>query len=168
MPQEPTATQSVTRTQEELAKQLGTTARSVRNWIATGASDLPATTDAAGDPSFDVEAWRAWALTNGKLQGGGNRTQQDPGDAETRRQTNKLKAARQAVALELERMDLEERKGTLVRVDVVEDVLMDLAERLRTLQVRLQSGGHDAAFKMLGAELDQWGAIIRDRLKKPK
>lgn len=128
----------VVTTQKELAAQLGTTDRSVRNWVAecTDPATLKWMNAAVRAKKFDVEKWREWALTNGKLQGGGAKS--DPADLEVRRKINQVKLARGMVALERERTEQALEQGKVVPIDLVRELLMDLAARRRATAQRIQ------------------------------
>lgn len=128
----------VVTTQKALAEKLGTTDRSVRNWIdsCTDPETLKWMKAACRAKKFDVEQWKSWALTNGKLQGGGKAS--DPADTEVRRKFNQVKLARGMVALERERAQQALEQGKLVPIDVVRELLMDLAARHRATAQRVQ------------------------------
>ena len=143
----------IAKTQKELAKHLGTTDRTIRDWKA----------ERSGYPStLDVEAWRSWAVSNGLLNGGGR--QAVPATEEGKR-LQQIKIARQAVALEREKIELDKLKGKFIELDVIHDVLMGCAGIVRAGGMRLEQSGNKEGSRVFAEVLEQMEREIRERLK---
>lgn len=154
----------VVKEQVELARLLGTTDRSIRNWIRSAQESHDKTLPDFAN-GYDVDQWRAWANANGKLNGGGRQVGSDNPDQQN---LTKIKLARAAVALEREKLELDQLKRNLLPLDQVRDLLMECAGRIRGLTTQLRKATtitpEDAA-KLIEDEMDQFERAVKDRLR---
>jgi len=141
-------------TQKELAKQLGTTDRSIRNWL----EKYPDHPDASG--GYDVDVWRAWAQSKGLLEAG---RKSNPQDAAIRSKTLEVKLARQVLAAEREKIELKKLQGELVERDKVHDFLMEVATMFHDITATLQRAGHTEAVKIISDRMEQVEQVIVKR-----
>ena len=154
----------VVQEQKQLARLLGTTDRSIRNWISDARESHDKTLPDFAN-GYDVDQWRAWANANGKLNGGGRQAGSDNPDQQS---LTKLKVARAAVELELAKLELDQRRRSLLPQDQVRDVLMECAGRIRALTTQLRKATsitpEDAA-RLIEDVTDQFERSVKDRLR---